>query len=61
MLRLLGICFWREGFEAAFGLQDNKPVEVMPIVEGGTIQSQKSLTLLYGTSAKSSPGGAGEL
>ena len=36
-----------EGFEAAFGPEDNKPVEVTPIVERGTIQSQKSLTVLY--------------
>ena len=50
-----------EGFEAAFGPEENKPVEVTPIVERGTIQSQKSLIVLYRPSASYSPGGVGGL
>ena len=34
---------------------------VTPIVERGTTQSQKSLTVLYRTSASSSPGRVGGL
>ena len=48
-----------EGFEAAFGPEENKPVEVTPIGEGGTIQSHKSLTVLHRASASSSPGRVG--
>jgi hypothetical protein len=56
---LLGNCFWREGFEAAFRPKDNNSPQVAPIVEGGTIQSKKSPSILYRTSASSSPGRVG--
>ena len=59
MCCLLGDCFWREGLEAGFGLEYKNPIEVTPIVEKATIQSQKSPAALYRASTKGFSGGVG--
>ena len=44
---MLGIFFWLERVEVAFGPKDNNPIEVTPIVERGGQFSHKNLPPHY--------------